>query len=145
MFYFWRGATAALVPGFLCQSGRRRPENVSILSSLLLRLPGTPIFWNSFSTLQITLSFLFTWNWNDKCAHTLDPVVPSSHTRLQTKTDKICNCFQTETAQKQALRLKLVGMHSSLRCKEDSQTNCNSNYWSIHSFLCLLAYLIYSN
>ena len=36
MFYFWRGATAALVPGFLCQSGRRRPENVSILSSLFL-------------------------------------------------------------------------------------------------------------
>ena len=36
MFYFWRGATAALVPGFLCQSGRRRPENVSILSSLVL-------------------------------------------------------------------------------------------------------------
>ena len=35
MFYFWRGATAALVPGFLCQSGRRRPENVSILSSLM--------------------------------------------------------------------------------------------------------------
>ena len=35
MFYFWRGATAALVPGFLCQSGRRHPENVSILSSLL--------------------------------------------------------------------------------------------------------------
>ena len=35
MFYFWREATAALVPGFLCQSGRRRPENVSILSSLL--------------------------------------------------------------------------------------------------------------
>ena len=35
MFYFWRGATAALVPGFLCQSGRRRPENVPILSSLL--------------------------------------------------------------------------------------------------------------
>ena len=34
MFYFWRGATAALVPRFLCQSGRRRPENVSILSSL---------------------------------------------------------------------------------------------------------------
>ena len=36
MFYFWRGATAALVPGFLCQSGRRRPENVSILSSLII-------------------------------------------------------------------------------------------------------------
>ena len=35
MFYFWREATAALVPGFLCQSGRRRPENVSILSSLV--------------------------------------------------------------------------------------------------------------
>ena len=36
MFYFWREATAALVPGFLCQSGRRRPENVSILSSLMI-------------------------------------------------------------------------------------------------------------
>ena len=36
MFYFRRGATAVLVPGFLCQSGRRRPENVSILSSLLI-------------------------------------------------------------------------------------------------------------
>ena len=36
MFEFWREATAASVPGFLCQSGRRRPENVSILSSLLL-------------------------------------------------------------------------------------------------------------
>ena len=35
MFYFWRGATAALVPGFLCQSGRRRLENVFILSSLV--------------------------------------------------------------------------------------------------------------
>ena len=46
------------------------------------------------------LSFLFIWNWNDKCAQTLDPVVPSDHTRLQTKTDKIYNCFQTEMAQK---------------------------------------------
>ena len=35
MFEFWREATAASVPGFLCQSGHRRPENVSILSSLL--------------------------------------------------------------------------------------------------------------
>ena len=35
MFDLWREATAASVPGFLCQSGRRRPENVSILSSLL--------------------------------------------------------------------------------------------------------------
>ena len=34
MFDFWREATAASVPGFLCQSGRRRPENLSILSSL---------------------------------------------------------------------------------------------------------------
>ena len=34
MFDFWREATAASVPGFLCLSGRRRPENVSILSSL---------------------------------------------------------------------------------------------------------------
>ena len=35
MFEFWREATAASVPGFLCQSGRRRPEKVSILSSLI--------------------------------------------------------------------------------------------------------------
>ena len=35
MFEFWREAMAVLVPGLLCQSGRRRPENVSILSSLL--------------------------------------------------------------------------------------------------------------
>ena len=35
MFDFRREATAALVPGFLCLSGRRRPENVSILSSLV--------------------------------------------------------------------------------------------------------------
>ena len=35
MFEFWREATAASVLGFLCQSGRRRPENVSILSSLM--------------------------------------------------------------------------------------------------------------
>ena len=34
MFVFWREATAASVPGLLFQSGRRRPENVSILSSL---------------------------------------------------------------------------------------------------------------
>ena len=36
MFECWREATAASVPGLLCQSRRRRPENVSILSSLLL-------------------------------------------------------------------------------------------------------------
>ena len=35
MFEFWREATATSVPGLLFQSGRRRPENVSILSSLL--------------------------------------------------------------------------------------------------------------
>ena len=35
MFEFWREATAASVPGLLCHSGRGRPENVSILSSLL--------------------------------------------------------------------------------------------------------------
>ena len=35
MFEFWREATATSVPGLLCQSGRRRAENVSILSSLL--------------------------------------------------------------------------------------------------------------
>ena len=35
MFEFWREATAAFVPGLLCESGRRRPENFSILSSLI--------------------------------------------------------------------------------------------------------------
>ena len=35
MFEFWREATATSVRGLLCQSGRRRPENVSILSSLI--------------------------------------------------------------------------------------------------------------
>ena len=37
MFEFWREATATSVPGLLCQSGRRPPENVSILSSLFTR------------------------------------------------------------------------------------------------------------
>ena len=37
MFEFWREATATSVPGLLCQSGRRRPENVSNLSSLKQR------------------------------------------------------------------------------------------------------------
>ena len=40
MFEFWRKATAASVPGFLCQSGRHRPEIVSILSSLLRNYNG---------------------------------------------------------------------------------------------------------
>ena len=44
MFEFWREATAASVPGFLCESGRRRPENVSILSSLLA--------WDDLSRLR---------------------------------------------------------------------------------------------
>ena len=35
MFEFWREATATSVPGLLCQSGRLRPESVSILSSLM--------------------------------------------------------------------------------------------------------------
>ena len=35
MFEFWREATATSVPRLLCQSGRRRPENVSILISSL--------------------------------------------------------------------------------------------------------------
>ena len=39
MFEFWREATATSVPGLLCQSGCRRPENVSILSSLVSYRP----------------------------------------------------------------------------------------------------------
>ena len=42
MFEFWREATATSVPGLLCQSGRRRPENVSILSSLFRCLWDVP-------------------------------------------------------------------------------------------------------
>ena len=34
MFEFWREATATTAPGLLCQSGRRLPENFSILCSL---------------------------------------------------------------------------------------------------------------
>ena len=59
MFYFWRGATAALVPGFLCQSGRRRPENVSILSSLLPALNSIKtMFLIEFSRSEVDLSSL---------------------------------------------------------------------------------------
>ena len=36
MFEFRREATASSVPGLLCQSGRRRPENVSTLTSLVI-------------------------------------------------------------------------------------------------------------
>ena len=35
MFEFWREATAPSAPGLLYQSGRCRPENVFILSSLI--------------------------------------------------------------------------------------------------------------
>ena len=35
MFEFSREATATSVPGLPCQSGHRRPENVSILRSLV--------------------------------------------------------------------------------------------------------------
>ena len=52
---FWRGATAASVPGFLYQSGRCRPENVSILSSLMRWL------WMKFST-QFWTTTQTTWN-----------------------------------------------------------------------------------
>ena len=44
MFEFWREATATSFPGLLCQSCGRRPENVSILISLL-KLPHTNTEW----------------------------------------------------------------------------------------------------
>ena len=37
IFEFCREATAASVPGLLCQSSRCRPENVSVLISLMLQ------------------------------------------------------------------------------------------------------------
>ena len=51
MFEFWREATATSVPGLLCQSGRLRPENVSILSSLVLALTVTvqPTLWTGLN------------------------------------------------------------------------------------------------
>ena len=54
MFEFWREATATSVPGLLCQSGRRRPENVSILSSLIFPAPTA----NGFHRLRNTWSSL---------------------------------------------------------------------------------------
>ena len=56
MFYFWRGATAALVPGFLCQSGRRRPENFSILSSLIRKEKTFVILRKRIDKTQITVA-----------------------------------------------------------------------------------------
>lgn len=37
MFEFWREATAAVVPGLLCQCGRRRPETAPYSLKLQLR------------------------------------------------------------------------------------------------------------
>ena len=59
MFEFWREATATSVPGLLCQSGRRRPENVSILSSLpskqlLLHTPAAPAHYRN---VDVTLAW----------------------------------------------------------------------------------------
>ena len=54
IFEFWREATASSVPGLLCQSGRRHPENVSIVSSLLFETTGTmgTIIWKPGSITQ---------------------------------------------------------------------------------------------
>ena len=59
MFEFWREATATSVPGLLCQSGRRRPENASILSSLpskqlLLHTPAAPA---QYRNVDVTLAW----------------------------------------------------------------------------------------
>ena len=61
MFDFWREATAALVPGFLCQSGRRRPENVSILAVHDLWVGATSKYLSTeFPTIgvRVTESFM---------------------------------------------------------------------------------------
>ena len=56
MFEFWREATATSVPGLLCQSGRRRPENVSILSSLP--------WWRRRRNLLLKVSFRWFFQWH---------------------------------------------------------------------------------
>ena len=60
MFEFWREATATSVPGLLCQSGRRRPENVSILSSLLLGNCGHQTDRKIYDQGQIALCLRFS-------------------------------------------------------------------------------------
>ena len=58
MFEIWREATATSVPALLCQSGRRRPENVSILSSLLTeqKLSTNTAAGNQQTHLEFTFS-----------------------------------------------------------------------------------------
>ena len=51
MFYFWRESTAALVPGFLCQSGRRRPKK-----RLHLKFPTTATATGTPKTQKVYLS-----------------------------------------------------------------------------------------
>ena len=62
MFEFWREATATSVPGLLCQSGRRRPENVSILSSLVSVMEMVPkklLFFSFRATLSFAVPCIF--------------------------------------------------------------------------------------
>ena len=59
MFEFWREATATSVPGLLCQYGRRRPENVSIFSSLVTQSRRLVQFTVS-KWLKLTQFHLFT-------------------------------------------------------------------------------------
>ena len=62
MFEFWREATATSVPGLLCQSGRRRPENVSILSSLMTKREtgGLNVKFDTYRWALLFHSFLQT-------------------------------------------------------------------------------------
>ena len=48
---------------------------------------------------DITPSFLFIWNWNDKYVHAL-PYSLEKHSLIQTKTGKVFTRFQTKKAQK---------------------------------------------
>ena len=82
MFEFWREATAASVPVFLCQSGRRRPENVSILSSLMYDLNTLTTY--AFILVYLKLSIKHNWLNEENCRRVyttdlLNSPLPSQH------------------------------------------------------------------
>ena len=56
MLEFWREATAAVVPGLLCQCGRRRPETAPYYLKLQLRQTR---LWSSFFLIPQKLILFF--------------------------------------------------------------------------------------
>ena len=97
MFYFWREATAALVPGFLCESGRRRPE-IHLKFPIMLSLLSIE---REQKNLQIHFQFAYLsysfW------IETINTFIHShssleNHTLSQTKMGKVYTRLQTKIA-----------------------------------------------